>query len=59
MIKEHDRIMIKDAIHREGYEIPADTRGTIVHIYPGEPTPAYEVEFPEGLVITVYSHEIV
>jgi len=59
MIKEHDRVVLKSAVHAAGLE--AGDVGTVVHIY--RDGRAYEVEFTtlEGntaAVVTVEASQV-
>jgi hypothetical protein len=54
-IAEHDIITLTTDIQREGHKVLAGTRGTIVHFYNNE---VFAVEFPKGIVLTVFLKEV-
>jgi hypothetical protein len=55
-MEEHSTITTNQDIDREGEHIPKESEGVIVHIY--EQGKAYEVEFDDCKVVTVYHNEI-
>jgi hypothetical protein len=55
-MEEHSIITTNQDINREGEHIPKGSEGAIVHIY--EQGKAYEVEFDDCNVVTVYHDEI-
>lgn len=57
---EHTIVTTTQEIYREGENIPVDSKGTIVHVYPC--MNVYLVEFQnlsDNPVVTIYKSEIV
>ena len=54
MLNEHDVVHLKRTVPE--VHLPQGTRGTIVHVYPGDP-PGYEVEFVDeaGKTLGIYT----
>jgi hypothetical protein len=56
---EHSQVTTSRDIKREGYSIPKESKGTIVHIY--KSNEAYAVEFTkvkDNPVVTIYETDI-
>jgi len=53
---EKDMIETICEINRNGHSIPENSLGVIVHVYKNQN--AFEVEFPEGKIVTLTPDEI-